>query len=267
MNIIVCMKQVPDHTAPRAAFVINHTENKVEFRGIQPVLSLFDENALEAALQIKDAEKDNIRIRVLSVGRRIAKRVMMKSLAVGADDLVTVEDAAFDAIRLDSFETASILVAAIEKIGHWDLILLGRQAADTNAGQTAAGIASKLGIPVITLATKVSVSQGKVIVERLIPNGYEIVEAVLPAVVTVSNEVGELRYPTIVQIREAKSKPILSLGIGDIDVHPEEAKKVKIRTLISPELNHRECKYITGETPAELGRNLVFTLTRDKIIG
>jgi electron transfer flavoprotein beta subunit len=266
MNIIVCIKQVPDHEAPQESFVVNASGNKVEFRGIQPVLSLFDENALEAALKIRDTYDGGIRISMLCAGRSIAKPVMMKGLAAGADELVTVEDESFDHHLMDSFETSAVLAAAIRKIERYDLILVGRQAADWNAGQAGVGIAVKLGIPVITLARKVSISDRKVIVERLIPDGYEVVEADLPAVVMVSNEVGELRYPTMIQRRDAKNKPVISWGKVDIDYLPGEDRKVRLRLLIRPEMKPRKCCFITGNSPAELGNNLATALLSGTVI-
>ncbi|MGO9145385.1 MAG: electron transfer flavoprotein subunit beta/FixA family protein [Desulfomonilia bacterium] len=267
MKIIICMKQVPDHGAPQESFIINTLENKVEFRGIQPVLSLFDENALEAALLIKDTNKEQVKVSILTVGKRISKPVMSKALAAGADELIIVDNESFEAAQMDSFATATALAAAVKKIENYDLILVGRQAADWNAGQVGIGLAVKLGIPVITLAKRVSVSGKKVIVERLIPNGHEVVEADLPAIVMVSNEVGELRYPTMIQRRDAKNKPVISWGIGEIGYEPGESHKVKIRTLIKPELKHRKCQYATGETPADLGKNLALALLQDKVIG
>ena len=267
MHIIVCIKQVPDPGAPQESFIINTSENKVEFRGIQPVLSLFDENALEAALQIQDPQKGNVKISILSIGKRISKPVMMKALASGANELFVVEDESFDPVQMDSFGTAAVLAAAVKKMEKYDLILVGRQSADWNAGQAGIGLAARLGIPVITLAKKVHVSEGKVIVERLIPGGYEVVETKLPAVVMVSNEVGELRYPTMIQRRDSKGKPVTSWGIDDIDYHSEKSRKVKIHTLIKPEFKQRSCNYITGDTPGDMGRNLALALLQDKIIG
>ena len=98
---------------------------------------------------------------------------------------------------MDSRGTALALAKAIEKIGDVDLILCGRQAADTDAGQVGIGIAAMLDIPAITLAQKVEVKDGSVRVERLVAEGYEVVEAALPALVTASNEVGELRFPPV----------------------------------------------------------------------
>jgi len=79
--------------------------------------------------------------------------------------------------------------------------------------------------------------------------------------------VGELRYPTMIQRRDAKGKPVISWGIDDIDYHPEESRKVKIHTLIKPEFKQRSCKYITGDTLGDMGKNLALALLQDKIIG
>ena len=114
MNIIVCMKQVPDPEGPQDCFAINPETVRVEPRGIPPVLSLFDENALEAALRIKDAHGEEVKITVVSLGRRISNAVLQKALAVGADDLVKVEGEAFESGGLDSFGTASALAATIK---------------------------------------------------------------------------------------------------------------------------------------------------------
>ncbi|MBP1611173.1 MAG: electron transfer flavoprotein beta subunit, partial [Acidobacteria bacterium] len=112
---------------------------------------------------------------------------------MGADELILLEDDAF--AGGDSWSTAHALAAAIRKIGTYDLILCGRQAADWNAGQTGSGIAQLLNLPCVTVARKIEVTDGKALVERVTANGYETVEVTLPAVITVSNEIGQARYP------------------------------------------------------------------------
>ncbi|MBW1824772.1 MAG: electron transfer flavoprotein subunit beta/FixA family protein, partial [Deltaproteobacteria bacterium] len=206
MHIIVCIKQVPDPEGPRDSFEINEALNQVQPIGIPPVLSLFDENALEAALRIKDTGGQDVKITVLSIGKRVSNAVMFKALAAGADELLRVEDPAFESGKLDSFLTAKAISQAIKKIGNFDLILVGRQAADWNSGQTGIYVAGNLGIPCITLAQKVTVKSNSALVERLRTNGYEVVKTGLPAVIMVSNEVGELRYHAMKERREAKKK-------------------------------------------------------------
>jgi electron transfer flavoprotein beta subunit len=120
-------------------------------KGVPPVMSPFDENALEAALRIKDAHQAGIK--VLSLGHNLSKRVLRTSLAAGADGLILLEGELFE--DLDSYTTALILAAAIRKIGEYDIIFTGRQAADWNAGVVGSGIAEFLGIPGVTTVREV----------------------------------------------------------------------------------------------------------------
>ncbi len=172
-NIIVCMKQVLDPEVPLSLFKID-TEAKqaVLPKATPPVLSPFDENALEAALKIKDSQPANIT--VISLGKKLTRAVVKASLAAGADQLFLLEDESFS--DFNTFLTANALAAAIKKLGQYDLILCGIQAADTNAGQVGTGIASLLGIPCITFARKVELDGDRVKVERSLPDGYEVVE-------------------------------------------------------------------------------------------
>jgi len=266
MNVLVCMKQVPDPEGPQDCFVINPATVRVEPRGIPPVLSLFDENALEAALRIKDADGDQVRITVISIGKRISNAVLQKALAVGADDLVKVEGEVFESGGLDGFATASALAAAVRKIGAYDLILAGRQAADWNAGQVGIFLAGLLGIPAVTLARKVDIQGEQVVVERLLPNGYEVVKVPLPALVIASNEVGEMRYPTMIQRREAKKKPVKAWGAQDIGFEGSLPDRLILKRLFLPEMRQGQCRLIEGGTPAEAGRNLASRLRDDGIL-
>jgi electron transfer flavoprotein beta subunit len=141
-SIIVCIKQVSDPEAPTSAYKIDADTQQVVLKGIPPVLFPFDENALEAALCIKDAHES--KVTVISAGWSLARPVLMKSLAAGADELLLLEDTSFEG--MDSYATAATLAGAISKLGQYDLILTGRQAADTNAGMVGSGIAEILGI-------------------------------------------------------------------------------------------------------------------------
>jgi len=265
MQIIVCMKQVPDPEGPRDAFEINHDSCLVEPRGIPPVLSLFDENALELALRIKDAQPEGVCISVLSMGKRISNAVMLKALAAGADELVKVEDDRLEAGLLDSFATAQVLAAAIRRLPH-DLIIVGRQAADFNDGQVGIGIAHILDIPAVTLARAVTVQGGGLIVERVLANGHEVVRAPLPAVIMASNEVGELRYPSMIQRREAKQKTVQAWGMNEIGLAAPPSMRLMRKRLYAADLKLRQCRIFDGNTPADAGRALVLTLKEDRVI-
>ena len=266
MRIIVCIKQVPDHEGPRDAFVINSEKNCVEPKGIPPVLSLFDENALEAALRIKDTVGKAVKVTVLSIGKRVANAVMMKAMAAGADELIKVENPAFDSENLDSHLTAMLLSKAIKKTGGWDLVLAGRQASDWNLGQTGIYLAGNLNVPCITLAQKINVENGMVIVESVRPNGKDVMKCALPAVVMVSNELGELRYPAMKERRDAKNKPVIAWNAGDIGFEGDLEKRIILKRLYQPQLERAQCRIISGNSPAEAGRNLAVRLREDNVI-
>jgi electron transfer flavoprotein beta subunit len=205
-----------------------------------------------------------VKITVVSVGKKISKAVLETALAAGADELVKVEDDAFASNALDSFACASILACAIRNMGGFDLILAGRQAADWNAGQVGVGVAHLLDLTVVTLARKVEMHGGCAIVERLTSAG-ETVRAPLPAVVVVSNEVGMMRYPTIVQRREAKKKPVVSWGAGDIGLGLPLENRLLLRKLFAPAMRQRDCVFVEGESAAEAGRKLAQRLLSDGI--
>ena len=263
IRIIVCMKQVLDPEAPVSSFKIDpEAKRAIPPKGTPPVLNPFDENALEAALKSKDAQCADIT--VISMGRSLARPVVRKSLAAGADRLVLLEDDAFE--DLDSYSTAHILASAIKKVGEYDLILCGRQAADTNAGQAGSGIAEILGIPSITEVKKLEVSNGKVKVERVVSDGYEVVEASMPALVTASNEIGELRSPALKAILEAQKKEVTVWTRHDLEVDLSRLKRITMFSLFTPARREAKCQMIAGETPEEAGANLALKLREAEML-
>jgi electron transfer flavoprotein beta subunit len=267
MNIIACIKQVPDPEGPQDCFVVNPETLKVEPRGIPPVLSLFDENCLEAALKIKDArEGQDVKITVVTVGRKVSTAVMQKALAAGADELVKVENDSFDSGLLDSYATASILAGAIKKLGRYDIVFAGRQAADWNAGQVGIGVARFLGVPAVTLVKKIDVREDHAVLERVTDSGYEIMKTPLPVVIVTSNEVGEMRYPTMIQRREAKNKPVVSWGASDLGMEGALRNRLVLKRLFVPEMRKGKCVLVEGETSAEAGKNLARRLADDGVI-
>src|SRR4030042_6861129 len=136
MNIIVCCKQVPDPEAPPASFKIDAARNQVvPPPNVPPVISPFDENAVEAALKIKD--KQGGKVTVISMGNNLSRDVVKKPLSMGADELILLEDPAFEGG--DSWSNAYSLAAAIKTIGKYDIIFFGRQAADWDSGEVGTG--------------------------------------------------------------------------------------------------------------------------------
>ena len=147
-----------------------------------------------------------------------------------------------------------------------DLILAGRQAADWNAGQVGIFLAGLLGLPAVTLARKVDIREKHAFVERLLPDGCETIRISLPAVVIASNEVGELRYATLIQRREAKKKPIKTWGVEDIGFEGTPRNRLELKRLFAPKVRKRRCQFVDGETPAEAGRNLAQRLRVDGVL-
>jgi electron transfer flavoprotein beta subunit len=255
LNIIVCVKVVTDPEAPATTFKIDpEGKHVVPAPGVPPVLNPYDENSLEAALKIKEAQP--ARITVISAGRAIPRSVIKKSLAVGADDLIIIEDEAFQ--ETDSYITAFILATAVKKVGTFDLVLTGRMAADTNAGQVGQGIAELLGIPAVTDARKIEVGNGKVRVERVRADGYEIAASSIPCLVTVSHEMGNLRSATVKGLMAVQKQPFTVWNVADLAI-TLPAGRSQARRLFIParEVN---CEIVPGETPEAAGANLAIKL-------
>ncbi len=266
MNIIVCIKQIADPEAPADSFKLD-AENKIMACSpkVLKVVNPFDEQAIEAALRIKD--KYGAKITAIALGNALDRVVVKKPLFMGADELILLEDPAFT--NGDSWSIVNALAAAIRKIGNYDLILCGRQAADWNAGQTGLGIAENLGLPSVTVARKIEMADGKAKVERVTADGYETVEVRLPAVITVSNEIGQARYPAIQNIRIAnKIQPVIWKP-ADIGLDPSTVgsagRRLKIIKLFQP-VTEGTCEIMQGETPQEMAENLALTLRKEKIL-
>jgi electron transfer flavoprotein beta subunit len=264
VNMIVCCKQVPDPEAPPAVFKV--VSNKIALPpDIKPVIGQYEEFALEAALKIKDTVGG--KITVLSLGNNFVRDVIKKALAVGSDELILLEDAAFE--DGDSWSTANALAMAIKKIGANDIIFCGRQSSDWDAGQVGLGIAEILGIPAVTLSRKVEVTDGKAKVERVIPDGYQVVEVTLPVLITVTSGLGALRYPTLKGIMAAGKKQPVIWKPADIGLESSQVgvagRRNKLDKLFQP-VKEAKCEIIKGETPAEAGANLAVRLREAKLL-
>ena len=252
INIIVCAKQVMDPETPTSAFRIDSdAKHVIPAPGIPPVVNGFDENAVEAALRIKDSVGADITI--LSVGNNFVMDVMKKPLSMGADRLVLVQDETVG--ELDAFATALVLSEAVKKLGSFDLILCGRQASDWDNAQVPLGMAEMLGLPCITIAQRVEVVDSGLVVQRVLTEGYEVVEAPLPALVTVSNELGEPRYPTLRGIMAASRQPPTLWTAGDLGLDPAR---------LAPKLQVTDRLFPSAKSVARLLREKT-RLTRDGI--
>jgi len=191
---------------------------------------------------------------------------MLRALAAGADELIKMEDERFESHLLNSFATARIMAETIKQIGNYDLILAGRQASDWNSGYMGIALAKELNIPCVTFAQKVDVHSNELIVNRAVDNGYEIIKSKLPAVVMVTNELGELRYPAMKERREAKNKPVHSLSGKEMPLNLISNGKLILKQLYYPELKITDCKIIDGDSPMQAGVNLARTLLDNNIL-
>ncbi|MSQ11593.1 MAG: electron transfer flavoprotein beta subunit/FixA family protein [Dehalococcoidia bacterium] len=263
VNIIVAAKQVIDPETPVAALKVNAQARRMEPPpNVPPVVNGFDENAVEAALRIKEALGG--KITVISVGRSFVLDVIKKPLSMGCDELVLVQDEALG--DLDAFATAQVLAAAIKKVGGWDLILCGRQASDLDQAQVPLGLAELLKVPCITVAQKVEVRERDVIVERVLADGTEVMTAQLPVVVTVSNELGQPRYPTLRGIMAASRKQPVKWSLADLGQDATQlAAKVEVVEISAPQ-RKKTCEFITGQNDGEKGWNLARRLREAKLI-
>lgn len=265
MRIAVCAKQVPDPDIPPSQFKLDSSGSAViPPQNVSPVINGFDLNAVEAAVQIKESTGPETEITVISAGTGFALDVMKKALAIGADKLVLVDDEA--ASDLDASAAAKVLKAVIDETGPYDLILCGRQASDWDQSHVPLLIAEELSLPCVTVARKVDVDGSKARIERVLSDGYQVIETPLPALVTVSNELGEPRYPTLRGIMAAGRKQpetlsIASLGISTEDLQP----RLKLLGMEIPQ-GRTQVELIDGEDDAEKGRNLALKLREEKLV-
>ena len=266
MDMIVCVKQIPDPEAPPASFKVDPSTNKVvPPPGVPPVISPYDENAVEAALKIKDAQGG--KITVLSLGNNLVRDVVKKPIAMGCDELVLLEDEAFE--NSDSWSTANALAAAIKKIGMPDIIFCGRVAGDWDAGQVGPGLAELLDIPSVTIVKKVEAADGKVKVERLVSDGFEVLESSMPCLITVTSELGEPRFAPLKGIMAAAKKQPTIMKPADLGLDASQVgaagRASKLDKLFQP-VKEAKCEIVEGETAEEAAANLAVKLREAKVL-
>ncbi|MEU3960287.1 electron transfer flavoprotein subunit beta/FixA family protein [Streptomyces buecherae] len=214
LRIVVCVKYVPDATGDRH-FAEDLTTDRDAVDGL---LSELDEYAVEQALQISE-DADDAEITVLTVGPEDAKDALRKALSMGADKAVHVEDD--DLHGTDALGTSLVLAKAVEKAGY-DLVVCGMASTDGVMGVLPALLAERLGVPQVTLLSEVSVADGKVTGRRDGDTASEQLEAALPAVVSVTDQSGEARYPSFKGIMAAKKKPVESWDLEDLELEADD---------------------------------------------
>ncbi|MGW0807030.1 electron transfer flavoprotein subunit beta/FixA family protein [Nonomuraea sp. NPDC002799] len=210
MNIVVCVKQVPDTATERK---LRSDDNTLDRDAADGVVNELDEYAVEEALKLKEAHGGEVTVLTMGPGR--ATETIRKALAMGADKAVHLSD---DALHgSDALSTSYAMAQVLKKIG-FDLVILGSESTDARTGVLAAMLAERLGTAQLTLANKVDVEGNAIKVQRITDYGYDKVEATLPAVVSVVEKINEPRYPSFKGIMAAKKKPVETLAIGDASI-------------------------------------------------
>lgn len=258
MRVVVCLKQVIDPLTPASTLALDQNQKKIRV-GVSapPVINGFDEQGLEAALRIRETIK-YLEIVCIAAGESFNNDVMKRSLAVGADQLILVQDPSLD--TWDPYPIAAALAAAIRRIGGADLVLCGRQGSDWDNGLTPYILAELLALPMLTLAKSISIKDGKrAEIERVLADGSMMMKAELPALVTVTSELGALRMPNVAARLQAARKqprqiPLAELKVDATTVHAPEVVDLEIP------VTGRSCTFIEATDGPGAGVRLAETL-------
>ncbi len=266
MNIIVCIKQVPDTTEVK----INPETGTLIREGVPSIINPFDTYAIEEGLLLK--EQFGGKVTVISMGPPQASEALKEAVAMGADEAVLLSDRAF--AGSDTWATAYTLSQAIRKLGDFDLILCGKQAIDGDTGQVGPGIARQLDISQLTYVFKIKeldADSGRIVVERLLEEGREVVETSLPALLTVVKDINQPRYPSFMGIRRAarmeipiwtaEDMPGTDTGKCGLKGSPTQVVRV-----FSPPRREGTVDLVQGDTPQAAAGALVDKLLAEKVI-
>ena len=260
MHIIVCIKQVPDTAEIR----INPETNTLMREGVPSIINPFDLHALEAAIQIR--EQKGGKVTVLTMGPPQAETSLRDAIAMGVDEAVLLSDRAF--AGSDTWATAYTLAQAIRKLGA-DIVFCGKQAIDGDTAQVGPETAEFLGIPHVSYIRRIEeVTESSIKVERLMDDGYDVVESSLPVLLTVVRELNEPRMPSLKGKMAAKKAEITKMGMAAIDADANnlglKGSPTQVRNIFAPEVK-AERKMIEG-TPEEQVEQLIKELKEMKCL-
>ncbi|MCF6465146.1 electron transfer flavoprotein subunit beta/FixA family protein [Clostridium sp. Cult2] len=263
MNIIVCIKQVPDTNEVK----IDPVKGTLIREGVPSIINPDDKNALEEALKIKD-RNENVKVTVLSMGPPQAEVALVEAIAMGADEGILLSDRAF--AGSDTWATSTALAAGIESIGEYDIIFCGRQAIDGDTAQVGPQIAEHLGIPQITYVEELNIEDGKVRAKRALEDGYFIMESEMPVLITAIKELNNPRYPSIKGIYEAyRGDKVKVLSAKDIRADENniglDGSPTKVNKSFTPPGKGGKSEILDG-SPKEQARKLIVRLKEQKII-
>ena len=260
MNIVVCIKQVPNTTDVR----IDPVTNTLIREGVESIINPFDTYAIEEAVRLK--ERFGGKVTVVTMGPPQAENALREAISLGCDEAILVSDRKF--AGSDTWATSYTLSCAIKKIGSFDIILCGKQASDGDTAQVGPGISTHLDIPQVTYVKKVEdISQSKAKVERMTEEGYDIVETPLPCLFTVVKEINTPRLPSLKGMMRSKSAKILKWNAEDIDADPKslglEGSPTRVVKIFTPP-QRKGGEILKGETNEIAGR--LVGLLKDVVI-
>lgn len=276
MNVAVLIKQVPETSDVK----INRETNTLMREGVASIINPFDMYAIEEALRIR--EQHGGKVTVITMGPPQAEEALRQALALGADEAVLLSDRAF--AGADTLATSYTLAKAIEKLGGFDLVICGKQAADGDTAQVGPEVAENLDLPHVTYVRKIEElslgspdsdgdgSQGApgfIRVQRMTEEGYEVIESPLPALITVVKEINEPRMPSIKGMLRAKKAAITSWTAADLGVDASRVglagSPTRVIRVFTPE-QRRGGEIIEGATVQEKVRTLVAKLKETHLV-
>ena len=214
MNIVVCVKQVPDTWAER---MLRVDDSRLDRASVDGVINELDEYAIEEGLRLAEAHGGEVT--VLSMGPEKASESIRKALSMGADKAVHLVDDALEGS--DALATSLAIATVLQRTG-FDLVILGSESTDARMGVLPAMLAERLGVPQLTLASKVEIDGSAITIHRQTDYGYDKVAGTLPAVVSVVEKINEPRYPSFKGIMAAKKKPVEVLSVADAGIDPAQ---------------------------------------------
>lgn len=262
MKIIVCLKQVPETNNVK----IDPVTHNLQRNGISGVINSFDVNAIEAALELKD--RYDAEVVALTMGPPDYEKTLRLAMAMGADEGVLLSSRGF--AGADTLATATVLAAAVKKIGGADLILFGRQAVDADTGQVGPLVAEKLDLPQYTYVSKLNLSSdGQIEAVRMLDGGTVRVNGDLPAVVTVRSELNEPRYATPRNIKLSFKKDIVVYDEKDLELDDSEIGQAGSPTIVTkvytPTATPKVTETLEGSA-TEAAQNLLTKLSEKSIL-
>jgi electron transfer flavoprotein beta subunit len=213
MNIVVCVKQVPDTAVERSL----QPDGRLDRQTPDGLINELDEYAIEEGLRI--AESHGGEVTILTMGPGKAADSVRKALSMGADKAVHLSDEAL--AGSDALATSQAIAQVLKTTG-FDLVICGSESTDARTGVLPAMLAERLGVPQLTLASKVDIDGDSVTIRRVSDEGYAVVTGQMPAVVSVVEKINEPRYPSFKGIMAAKKKPVQTMSLADAGIEPDQ---------------------------------------------